>query len=201
MSYERLLSYGHFIQLQPNVNVEKLIAEIEPFPFARYNPKKDDIPRYGLSVTSEDGSINGIDLDSLHNHEGYDELSFRTLTEVYTQSEEVRKLVDPFKDYLGRCHFLKFGKGGYFPPHRDNRGARVQEDFRIIVPLKHCNPPNSYLIFDDRIKVLNEGFAYFMNTNLEHSFFSYSKEALMLVMNIEACDGAYESVFNNMFST
>ena len=65
MNYERLLSYGHVIQLQQNLDCTRLLDEIQEFEFAPYNPRKKNNPRYGLSITSLDGELNGPDLDSL----------------------------------------------------------------------------------------------------------------------------------------
>lgn len=206
MNYERLLSYGNVIQLRHIIDCRKLLNEIQDFKFAPYNSRKKNNPRYGLSITSLNGEINGIDLDSLIDAyettgQVYNEMSFRTLTEVYEKSTELRKVVDPYKSFLGRTHFLKFNKGGYFPPHRDDRGSEEQPDFRIIVPIQFTNPPSSYYVFDGQIQHLNYGFAYFMNTNLEHSFFSFTDNALMIVMNIQGCSEAYKTVLDNMYST
>lgn len=205
MNYERLLSYGHVIQLQQNLNCDKLLDEIKEFDFKQYNSRKKDNPRYGLSITSLDGGINGLDLDSLIDAyettgQAYDEMSFRTLTKVYEKSTELKKVIDPYKKFLGRTHFLKFDKGGYFPPHRDDRGSEEQSDFRIIIPIQYTNPPSSYYVFDGKIQYLNYGFAYFMNTNLEHSFFSFTNNALMIVMNVEGCSDTYKLVLDNMYS-
>jgi len=200
MNYERLLSYGNVIQLKMRVDVGKLKGEISSFDFDHYNPNKPNIPRYGLSITSLDGEINGVDLDSLYNTDGLDEMSFRTFTDVYYASEQIRSVIEPFKDYLGRSHLLKFGKGGFFPPHRDDRGSREQKTVRIICPIFKCKPPTSYLILDDKIQYLQEGGVYFMNTNLEHSFISYGGEALMMILNVEACEGSYKAIFDNLAS-
>lgn len=195
LTYERILSYGNIIQLKLKCDVKKLVQEISKFKFKQYNPDKD-INRYGLSVTSLNGEINGIDLDTLRN-KPYDELSFRQKTEVYYSSKELQKLVDPFDKWLCRTHFLNIKKGGYFPPHRDEVSSN-QKAFRIIVPLVDFNPPQHFFIVQNQIVSLNEGYAYFVNTNLEHGVFSYSNDTLMLIMNIEACNDSYETVLRNM---
>ena len=64
MSYNSLLSYGDIIPLKITCNVKKLFDEIEGYSFSQYNPRKD-IKRTALSITSLDGSINGVDLDSI----------------------------------------------------------------------------------------------------------------------------------------
>ena len=152
--YNNLLSFGDVIELRLQCNVSKLLDNIKPFDWKQYNPRKQ-INRYGLSVTSLDGSMNGIDLDSIaeynkENNTSYNEASFKTFTEVYHKCDETKKLVEPFKPWLWRTHFLNFRRGGYFPPHRDMRKVDEQESFRILVPLKCCNPPSLYFMYEDK---------------------------------------------------
>ena len=81
--YHQLLSYGDLIELETRCDTDKLLKEIKDFEWTQYNPRKK-INRYGLSVTSSDGTRNGIDLDSIyeHNRENgtrYDEDSFKNI--------------------------------------------------------------------------------------------------------------------------
>lgn len=203
MNYERLLTYGDINQLSINCDPLLLKKEINSFPLRQYNLFKVNNPRYGLSITSIDGNLNGDDLESLNElrniGKAYEEMSFRTLTEVYHASKQVQKVVDLFKPFLGRTHILNLKKGGFFPPHRDDFGAEDQQSFRILVPLIDCNPPNHYFMYEDKILNLNHGYCYFINTNKVHSLFSFSDECLMMVMNIEACKDSYSIVLNNLF--
>lgn len=189
ITYERVLSYGNIFPLNISCDRSKLIQEISGFDFAQYNTEKLAIPRLGLSVTSLDGNINSGDLESLKGTK-YRESSFNTLTQVYHSSAEVQKLVDPFKQWIGRTHILNIRKGGYFPPHRDEMSIE-QHTYRIIVPLRSFNPPHSYLIYDDTVTHMNEGQAYFMNTNIVHSTMSFSNDMLVMVMNVVCCDESY----------
>jgi hypothetical protein len=203
ITYERLLSFGNVIPLSIHCDPNKLLTEIATFSKERYNAYKLDNPRYGLSVTSLDGSLNGTDLNSLyevfqHEHKLYDEMSFKTPTEVVRKSAETQKLIMPWLPNLGRSHFLFFKKGGYFPPHRDDRGSETQHTFRIVVPLAGCNPPSFYYIFDGQVQYLTHGYAYFMNTNLTHSVFSYTDNAVMLILNVECTQDTYHTVLDNM---
>ena len=196
--YNNLLSFGDVIELRLQCNVSKLLDNIKPFDWKQYNPRKQ-INRYGLSVTSLDGSMNGIDLDSIaeynkENNTSYNESSFKTFTEVYHKCDETKKLVEPFKPWLWRTHFLNFRRGGYFPPHRDMRRVDEQESFRILVPLKCCNPPSLYFMYEDKPLHFNMGNAYFVNTNKMHSIFSFTDNAYMLVMNIECTDESLKKV-------
>ena len=87
MNYNNLLTFGDVIELRLNCNVSKLLYNTKQYEWKRYNPRKD-IPRYGLSVTSLDGSLNGIDLDSIaeynkENGTSYNESSFKTFTDAF----------------------------------------------------------------------------------------------------------------------
>ena len=80
MSYNSLLSFGDLIPLKIKCDVNRLFNEVKEFTYSQYNPRKD-ISRYGLSITSLDGKLGGVDLDSIkeynkENNTNYDELSF-----------------------------------------------------------------------------------------------------------------------------
>ena len=101
MSYNSLLTYGDFIPISITCNVNKLFEEVKDFSFQKYNPRKPHIKRNGLSITSLDGKLNGIDLDSIkeynkENDTSYDEHSFRTFTDVYYKSSEIQKVIETF---------------------------------------------------------------------------------------------------------
>lgn len=196
--YHQLISYGDQIELETRCNPDRLLKEIKDFEWKQYNPRKE-INRYGLSVTSSDGTRNGIDLDSLYeynkeNNTKFDEDSFKTFTDVYYKSEEVQKLVEPFKPWLWRTHFLNFRRGGYFPPHRDMRTSKEQKSMRLLVPISLCNPSDMYFMYEDKPLYFKYGSVYFLNTNKKHSIFSYSDKAIMLVMNVECNEDSVEKV-------
>ena len=200
--FNNLLTYGDLIELKLDCNSKKLLEEIKDFEWKRYNPRKD-INRYGLSITSEDGSLNGKDLDSLaeltkETGTIYDEDSFTKLTDVYYKSKEVQKLIEPFKPWLCRTHFLNFRKGGYFPPHIDNRLVDKTKFIRILVPIKKIKPSYLYFIHDGNILNFNRGSAYFLNTNKQHCIFSFNDDCIMLVMNLKATDDCIRKVFDLM---
>lgn len=192
LTYERVLSYGNIFPLNLTCNPDKLINEIKPYDFFQYNTSKPSINRVGLSITSLDGKINSGDLESLKDTE-YKESSFRVLTDVYHTSKEIQKLVDPFKQWIGRTHLLNIRRGGYFPPHRDELSID-QHTFRVIVPIRAFNPPENYLIFNDKVTYMTEGRAYFMNTNIVHSNISYSNDTLLMVMNVICCEDSYKQL-------
>jgi hypothetical protein len=201
MSYTSLLSFGDFIPLKLKCDVKKLFDEIKQFSFSQYNPRKD-IKRYGLSITSLDGSINGIDLDSIkdyniENKTEYDELSFNKLTDVYYSSNEIQKVVKPFIKHLGRSHILYLPEGGYFPPHRDLPVYyEGQNSLRVLIPLKGCNPPDLYFMYENKPLYFEHGRAYFLNTNKAHNLFSF-KDSYMIVLNIKTSEEVYKIIGDN----
>ena len=198
MSYNSLLSFGDLIPLKLKCDVKKLFDETEEFVYLKYNPRKD-IERYGLSITSLDGSLNGIDLDSIkeynkENNTEYDELSFNKFTKVYHTSLEIQKIVEPFKNHIGRSHILSLPEGGYFPPHRDLPVyVEQQNSLRILVPLKSCNPPDMYFMYEDKPLHFEHGRAYFLNTNKSHNLFSF-KGSDMIVLNIKTNEEVYKII-------
>ena len=106
MSYNSLLSFGDLIPLKIICNVKKLFDEVKDFNYLQYNPRKD-IKRNGLSITSLDGNMDGVDLDSVkeynkENNTEYDELSFQAFTSVYYESQEIQKITEPFLGHIGR---------------------------------------------------------------------------------------------------
>ena len=200
--YSDLLTYGDFIQLKNSCNSKELLEEIKDFVWYKYNPRKN-VERYGLSVTSEDGKLTGKDLDSLYEYSKemgkiYDEDDFTTFTDVYYKSKQVQKLVDPFKPWLCRTHFLNFRKGGYFPPHIDNRGKHGKQFIRLLVPIRKCNPSFLYFMYEDKLLNFNRGYTYFLNTNKKHAIFSFSDDSTMLIMNIKCCQESIDKIHELM---
>ena len=159
----------------------------ENFEYVKYNPRKD-INRYGLSITSIDGGVTGVpDLDSLpeYNKEtGKDlhETEFNIPTPVY-EYPSLKKILDPIKSDICRSHVLRLDPGGYFPPHRDYR-RDVFNTFRLLIPLKNCNPPNSNFVVDGQIINWEMGSMYFVDTAKMHYVFNGSfSPNYMIVIN------------------
>lgn len=205
MSYSSLLSYGDFIPLKLTCDVNKLFDETKDFSYQKYNPRKPHIHRFGLSITSLDGELGGIDLDSFkeYNKEhgtNYDEHSFRRHTDVYFQSKQIRKVCEPFKGNLLRSHIIHLPEGGYFPPHRDRPGyGDKQYSFRVIVPLKNCNPPHLYFMYEDKQLYFEHGRAYFLNTNKYHSLFAF-KDSYFIVLNVDCNEESYNIIGDYMLT-
>ncbi len=201
MSYNSLLSFGDLIPLKIRCDVKKLFNEVKDFKYLQYNPRKD-IKRYGLSITSLDGNMDGIDLDSIkeynkENNTEYDELSFQAFTSVYYESQEIQKITEPFLGHIGRSHILHLPEGGYFPPHRDLPVyVEQQNSLRVLVPLKGCNPPDMYFMYEDKPLHFEHGRAYFLNTNKSHNLFAF-KDSYMIVLNIKTSEEVYQILGDN----
>ena len=93
-NYYKLLSFGDVIETNIEVDPYTLLNEIKDYEWSTYNPRKEN-NRLGLSITSSDGSFNGIDLDSLYqyneeNNTRYKETSFKDKTEVYYKSSQIK---------------------------------------------------------------------------------------------------------------
>lgn len=192
MSYEylALANYGDQVHLDFFLeNRDEFIDWTEEnFEYVRYNPRKD-INRYGLSITSLDGGLSGKpDLDSLgeynrENNTNYRETDFSVPTPVY-HHPAIQYFIEPWKDYIYRTHILKLESGGYFPGHRDSRELDV-DAFRLIVPLRNCNPPSVYFIVDNKILNWYESSLYFVNTSKAHTLFNASSEpSYWIVLNV-----------------
>jgi len=201
MSYNSLLSFGDLIPLKIKCDVKKLFNEVKDFKYLQYNPRKD-IKRYGLSITSLDGNMDGVDLDSIkeynkENNTEYDELSFQAFTSVYYESQEIQKITEPFLGHIGRSHILHLPEGGYFPPHRDLPVyVEQQNSLRVLVPLKGCNPPDMYFMYEDKPLHFEHGRAYFLNTNKSHNLFAF-KDSYMIVLNIKTSEEVYQILGDN----
>lgn len=185
--YSVLLIYGTFIELKSKIDGQKLVKWTEEnFEYVRYNPRKN-IDRYGLSITSLDGSLSGIpDLDSLYeynleNGTTYQENDFTVPTDVYKNNKELQELLLPWKDYIFRTHIIKLNPGGYFPPHRDFFGLNI-DSFRLISPLVNACP----FVLEDKLLRMREGNMYFIDTAKVHQLFNSNTDpSYWLVVNVK----------------
>lgn len=155
-----------------------------------YQPLKPGYNRFGLSVTSLDGNFSGEpDLYSLreyreHTGKGYSEIDFKHRTNLVDFLPELNPFLDFFEPALGRVHFLRLDKGGFFPPHRDNGLMIDIESFRILVPIHGFGINQMKWIQEEQILNLRQGSFYFINTTRAHSLFSFVDNCLMLVLNV-----------------
>ena len=196
-----IANFGDVIQLDfPQWDVHKVITKLSSYDiWSRYNPRKQNNNRWGLSVTSLDGKCGcGPDLDSLREYNlenpkaPLGEFSFTTKTIVAEDIPECSKVIDEFPvGTIGRSHFLRLDAGGFFPPHRDNGTAVPASSFRIIVPLVNFNSKGAFVwLLDGQPINLTAGSTYFINTSKIHSVFSFADNCYMMVYNIKTTHSA-----------
>jgi hypothetical protein len=99
---------------------------------------------------------------------------------VYEACKSIQPLLDHFRPYLGRTHFLRFEAGGYFPPHRDGAGADETDTFRIFVPLHGVSRSNFAFLYNEERLVLEIGCTYFINTLVNHALFAFAPVTVMV---------------------
>lgn len=207
MSWElvhKIQAYGDVCEM-PNIfcDADQILKDLEKFDddWKKFNPHKPHILRDGLSVTSLHGELDGPDLDSLSDlwertGISYTESDFHTLTDVYYESTELQKIIDPWKPWLARCHFLRLPQGGHFPPHIDGGIHETPSVFRIIVPIQNCQPPDFFMMIKTGIDFQTIPFKYgvstYVNTMKRHTLFNAnSEDSIMLIMNIRYTDESF----------
>ena len=189
-----IINWGEVIELDfPKWDLHKVMQVLDKHPgWKEYQPHKPGYNRYGLSVTSLDGGYSGKpDLYSLREYqkfygESYNEMSFRNRTSIVQFLPELNEFLDFWEPNLGRTHFLRLDKGGFFPPHRDNGAIVAVPTFRILVPINNFGINDMKWIQEERILNLTLGQTYFINTSRLHSLFSYVDNCVMLVLNVHA---------------
>lgn len=187
-----IVNYGDVVELDfPVYNAAKIHSIIMKHPgWKEYQPHKPGYNRYGLSVTSLDGGFSGKpDLYSLREYKkfynkDYIESDFKARTNVVEFIPELNEFLDFWEPNLGRTHFLRLDKGGFFPPHRDNGALVTVPTFRILIPINNFGINDMKWIQDEKLLRLNKGQVYFINTTKLHSLFSFTDECTMLVVNV-----------------
>lgn len=201
---------GDVIRLNIKFDKHTLLKEIELFNdnWKIYNPRKIN-NRLGLSITSYDGLLTGIpDLDSLTEFNSINNTNYKTedcniFTPVYHNSKELKKIINPLKNNVGRSHFLKLNAGGFFPEHRDsygidNNGYKIPDVIRLIGFVKNCHSSSFKFIINDELVTFEEGNLYYFNSMLPHSLFSYKDDCIMLVMVIKFDIMVYNYIISNL---
>lgn len=206
--YSILNLYGDFIKLNVTINVNQVLKDIEPYCdyWSKYNPNKPKILRDSLAVTSIDGSLDekfNTSLTELFQQTGknIEESDYNKKTEVYKNSSEISKILDPWEKHLARTQFIKLPPGGHFPIHIDGGKNSIPETFRLAVPIKNTNPPNCWWMLGDDLdfKPLKweYGKLYYINTLKRHALFNTSDEdSIWLIINIITTEESVRHVRN-----
>jgi hypothetical protein len=187
-----IINWGEVVELDfPKMNLNHVKDVLDKHPgWKPYQPHKTGYNRFGLSVTSLDGQYSGEpDLYSLREWqsmtgESYNEMSFRKRTNIVQFLPELDQFLNFWEPNLGRTHFLRLDRGGFFPPHRDNGAIVAVPTFRIIVPIYNFGVNDMKWIQDEKIQRFDLGATYFVNTSRLHSVFSFVDNCLMLVLNV-----------------
>ena len=198
-----LASLGDIVPLDFRIDISKLEKELDPFSsyWKTYNPRKPN-NRQGLSITSLDGKLSGIpDLDSLYeynkqNNTNITEADINVKTPVASDISVIQRLLNTF-DTLGRSHFIRLNRGGFFPPHRDGKILGVT-CFRVLTMCHNCNPGQFVFLYEDKKVYLEPGRPYFINTRKEHSVFSYVDNSVQCVLNIPLTEDNYRCVVRHL---
>jgi hypothetical protein len=189
MNYETITQYGNFIELDVTTDADMLVSWANNFEWVKYNPRKN-VNRWGLSITSLDGGLSGVpDLDSLYeynkeNNTNYKEKDFNVPTPVL--NKQIHDILLPWQGHYYRTHFLKFGPGGFFPPHRDwNYHSAIPNEFRLIMPLRNVNPPSFNFVLEDKLLHWETGRMYFLDTQRMHYLFNSSfSDSYWMIVNV-----------------
>lgn len=203
--WNSLVNLGSFVKTKWKINHFLVETQLEQFNnnWCPYNVKKDTVNnRWGLPITSQSGDvIDNYHLNSFgymqkyHNIEMKEE-NFRTPTQVYYNIPDVKQLVDVFNPDIGRIHFLRIDRGGFFPPHRDFHGVSP-EYFRLLTVFGRCSPENYVQMIDGHPIYPEAGYVYFVNTQLDHSVFSFSNNLYALILTIKLNERNYNLIINN----
>ena len=176
-----IYQFGDQYALDREIDTEDMIGELEIYEdkWSQYNPRKSHIRRYGLCVLNSLGKIGPSPaLDSIKeynqlNNTNIQESDCNRPTELYKDSKTLQTLFQDMLPWCVRTHFLKLEPGGFFPPHRDHTFGK-QSTFRMIVPIKNCNPPDARFIIEDKSLYWEIGRLYIVNTTKQHSLFNAS---------------------------
>lgn len=201
-AYIRLHTMGDWLEMGKHFSSEQLLTEIEPFEreWKPYNVRKPN-NRWGLSITSLDGELSGIpDLDSLSEYNKKHNLNVKnsdisTYTDVYHQSPTLQNIIEPWKPWLGRCHFLRLDKGGYFPEHYDiNKTDYEYDDIRLISFVKNTNKYGMKFLYEDKLLDVQDGSTYWFNASKRHSVFSMVDDCIMIVYCLKFDEYLFEKI-------
>lgn len=185
----QLDAIGDFVPLKLKVDIGLFKKEISKYsdmwiPYLHREGVLND--RQGLNLIGLPGDT---PTDSLSMPEAMrrtgkrlNELDFDSPTELYHDLTSLHPILNHFPK-LGRCSLVKVNTGGWFPSHRDgvllNRNA-----FRIVIFLTNTGHEAYHWEHDYRIRSIEEGRAYYIDTRKQHRTHSYVNDSIHCVMNI-----------------
>lgn len=161
-----------------------------------YHPSKS-ATRFACSITSLDGKDNlDVNFEPLYQYNAkygtsYNEMVFNTPTE---HSAPYQYLLSEFD--VGRSHYLRLPKSGYFPWHRDADPTAI----RLVHTIKNCTPDKLVWLLDDKILPLQDNKWYFINTTKKHCVFAFD-ESLFAVFNVSSSKENIIKLYQHMVIT
>lgn len=201
IAYNRLHTMGDWLEME-SFNSNKIMEELKPYnnDWKPYNVRKPN-NRWGLSITSLDGGLSGIpDLDSLYEYNKDNDVEItnqdiKTYTSVYETMPALQKVIEPWKPWLGRCHFLKLNAGGYFPEHYDiNKLDYSYDDTRLIAFVNNTNKYTMKFLYEDKLMEVENGSLYWFNASKRHSVFSMQDDCIMIVFCLKFDENLFETI-------
>ena len=119
-----LSSLGDIVPLDFVIDISLVKNQLLTFKdeWKLHHPRKPN-NRQGLSITSYDGKLSGVpDLDSLVEYNSLNntkirDIDIKTRTPVAEQITALHPILNTFNS-LGRSHFIRLNRGGFFPIHR-----------------------------------------------------------------------------------
>ncbi len=203
IAYNRLHTMGDWLEME-SFNSNKIMEELKPYnnDWKPYNVRKPN-NRWGLSITSLDGGLSGIpDLDSLYEYNKDNNVEItnqdiKTYTSVYETMPTLQKVIEPWKPWLGRCHFLKLNAGGYFPEHYDiNKLDYNYDDTRLIGFVNNSSKYTMKFLYEDKLMEVKNGSLHWFNASKRHSVFSMKDDCIMIVMCLKFDEELFETIIN-----
>lgn len=165
--------------IELNVPVDKQALKDVKFSWHRYHAEKD-IERYACSITSFDGTDSpGLNFEAL---QAYNRAHNTSLNEMMFQ--EPTKHSTPYKYLLhhfdvGRSHYLRLMRAGYFPWHRDADPTSL----RLIHTIENCTAESLVWVLDNKVIRLDNDRWYLINTLKKHCLFAFD-DVTFAVFNV-----------------
>ena len=105
-------------------------------------------------------------------------------TKVWRKSKELTKLLEPWKQWVTRCHFLRMDKGSFFPDHYDINKHDPSYDEIRLTGFVNVNEYGLKWIYDydDRVIKCQNGSMWYFNANKRHCVFSTQDYMILLII-------------------
>lgn len=201
-----LVNLGGITKLGFRFNCYNVLSQLSQFDnnWVLYNKIKDtNNNRWGLPLTSKTGDVDDNEhLNSFmyvmkNKNLMLSESDYTTPTQVYHALPEIANIINVFTPDIGRVHLLRIDRGGFWPPHRDFQSTSP-EYFRLLAFFGNCSTVDFKAIFNEQLINFEQGVVYFVNTQLEHSVFSFTDGVYCLVLTVKLTERTSKLIFSNL---